>query len=79
MNTNYVATYFAIFSTLLSLFIPLWPKYSPMRLVLKHPHVCCYLNLRDQVSHPYRTTNKIIIVYILTFTFLDGSREDKIF
>jgi hypothetical protein len=28
------------------------------------------LNLRDQVSHPYRMTGKIIISYILVFMFL---------
>jgi hypothetical protein len=36
------------------------------------------LNARDQVSHPYRPTDKIIVLYILIFMFLDSSREDKI-
>jgi hypothetical protein len=26
--------------------------------------------MRDQVSHPYKTTGKIIVLYILIFTFL---------
>jgi hypothetical protein len=30
---------------------------------------------RDQVSHPYRTTGKIIVFYMLLFTFLE-SRQD---
>jgi hypothetical protein len=36
-------------------------------------------NVRDQISHPYETTGKIIVSNILIFTFLDGGREDKIF
>jgi hypothetical protein len=35
--------------------------------------------VRDQVSHPYKTTRKIIVLYILIFTFLDCRREDKRF
>jgi hypothetical protein len=26
----------------------------------------------DQVSHPYKTTGKIIVLYILIFVFLDS-------
>jgi hypothetical protein len=35
--------------------------------------LCSSLNVRDQVSHPYRTTSKITSSYILLFTFL-GSK-----
>jgi hypothetical protein len=35
------------------------------------------LNVRDQFSHPYRTTGKTIILYILIFWFLYSRREDK--
>jgi hypothetical protein len=30
----------------------------------------------DQVSHQHKTTDRIMVLYILTFTFLDSRRED---
>jgi hypothetical protein len=33
----------------------------------------------DQVSHPYKTTGKITVLYILIFIFWDSRREDKRF
>jgi polysaccharide pyruvyl transferase WcaK-like protein len=38
--------------------------------------LCSSLNVRDHVSLPYRTTVKIIVLYILVFTFLDRIQED---
>jgi hypothetical protein len=31
----------------------------------------------DQVPHPYKTTGRIMVLYILTFTFRDSRSEDK--
>jgi hypothetical protein len=39
--------------------------------------VCSSLNVTDQVSHPYKTTGRIMVLYILTFTFPDSRREGR--
>jgi hypothetical protein len=41
--------------------------------------LCSSLNVRDKVSLPYRTTVKIVVLYILIFMFLDSRWENKIF
>jgi hypothetical protein len=40
-------------------------------------NLCSSLNVRDQVSHPYKTNGRIMGLYVLSFTFLDKRREDK--
>ena len=37
------------------------------------------LSVFDPVSHPYKTTGKVIILYTLIFIFLGSKVEDKIF
>jgi hypothetical protein len=39
--------------------------------------LCSSLVVTDQVSHPYKTRGKIIVLYILTFTFVDSRQETR--
>jgi len=41
--------------------------------------LCSFHNVRDQVSHPHKTTNKITVLYISIFKSLDSKLEDKRF
>ena len=64
------------FSPFPSCLVPLRPKHSPQHPILKHPQPT-FLNVRDQVPHPHKTTGKIIVLCILIFKFLDSKLDDK--
>jgi len=40
-------------------------------------YLCSSLSLRHQVSHPYKTTGKIVVLYILIFLFWYSKLEGK--
>jgi hypothetical protein len=39
--------------------------------------LCSSHKLRDQVSHPYKTTDSTTVLHISILTFLDSKQEDK--
>jgi len=47
------------------LLVPHRPKYFPQHPLLRHPQPA-FLSVSDQVSHPYRTTGRVIVLYSLT-------------
>jgi hypothetical protein len=55
--------------------IPLQSKYSPQPLFPNTLSSCFSLNVRDHVSDPYRTRGKIIVLYIINFTFFNSKQE----
>jgi len=65
------------FSTLSCYLVPPWRKYSPQHPVVKHPHPMFNPQYERPSFTPIQTTGKIIILYILMFTFLDSKLQDK--
>jgi hypothetical protein len=58
---------------------PLSPNILPQHPILKHPQpISLHQCERDQVSRPYITTGKIMLLDISIFIFLDSKLEDEI-
>jgi hypothetical protein len=60
-------------------FIPLGSKYLLSNVLSNTLNPCSSPNVRDQVSHPYKTTAKMTVSHNLIFMFLDNRQEDKRF
>jgi hypothetical protein len=58
-------------------FVPLLSKYSSQHPLLRHPESGFPLMSSETKFHSYKTTDKIIVLHILIFTFLDSRRGDK--
>jgi hypothetical protein len=58
-------------------FIFLRFKYCSQHPVLKRSSLRYSHNVRNQASYPYKTTGKIMVLYITIFTYLDSRWEDK--
>jgi hypothetical protein len=53
------------------------PKYLPQYLFLITLNLCSSFNVRDEASHPFKTTEKITVLYILIFVFLDSKLKNS--
>jgi len=58
-------------------FLPPRYKYSH-HIVLTYFQSMFFLSVRYQVSHLYKTRDKIIVLHILIFSFYGGGRKQKI-
>jgi hypothetical protein len=77
-STNQEAPHYAIFSVS-RYFLSLRPKYSSETLFSNIFMLCSSLHLREEVSHPYKTTGKIKVLYTWTFILLHSNCEHRRF
>jgi hypothetical protein len=59
--------------------LPVRPKYILQHHILKHPQLCSSLIVRQEVSHPHKTTGKVMVLQNLNFMLFDSFWEDKRF
>jgi hypothetical protein len=78
ITTDHSAPHYVIFSTPITSSL-LGPNILLNTLFSNTPNLRSSLNMSDQVSHPFKTTSKIIVLYILILKFLDSKLEDKRF
>jgi len=54
-------------------------QYLTQQPVFKHTQPVFFSQCERKVSHPHKTTEQIILLYILILLFWDNKREDKMF
>jgi hypothetical protein len=74
-SASYENPHYAVFSKFLSFHFSLLQTFSPA----PYSQIDSLLKDRNEVSHSYITTGKIIVYYIFIFTFLDSRRTDEMF
>jgi len=73
---NHISMYFSPFHSYL---VPFGQNIPLTNLLSIKLSLHSSLNVSDQFSHPYKSTGKIIVPYVLFFKFLDSNLEEKIF
>jgi hypothetical protein len=75
-HSNYTWRREQIMNLLIMQFSLFGPNILPRTLFSDTLSLCSSLNVRDRVSHRYRLTDKIMVLYILMFMFYDARGED---
>jgi hypothetical protein len=76
-RTSYEAPHYEFFSRLLQITSHLGPNILLSTQFSNTLNPWTSFSVRDQVSHPYKTTGKILVLYILIFKLSERKRENE--
>jgi len=74
-STDHTTSYYVFFSIPL-LPRPLRPKYILLHSILQKYSILSPIIATDHISHPYKTTDKIVFMYILATIFFSSRLEE---